>query len=103
MPKLDRYLTREFTQTVLAAFVVLEPLGKALARNATIYGIVAGYGRNADAYHITQPSPGGSSEAVCGAVTVLMVGSPHGPSLVAPKRHSTTVCWPSSRPVSPSS
>jgi len=48
-----------------AAFVVLEPLERALARNATIYGLVTGYGRNADAYHITAPSPGGMGAAVC--------------------------------------
>src|SRR5262249_29137998 len=38
-----------------AAFVVLEPLERALARGATIHGEVAGYGRNSDAYHITAP------------------------------------------------
>ena len=32
---------------------------------ATIYGEVAGYGRNADAYHITAPSPGGAGAAAC--------------------------------------
>jgi 3-oxoacyl-[acyl-carrier-protein] synthase II len=48
-----------------AAAVVLEPLERARARGATIYGEVAGYGRNADAYHITAPSPGGAGAAVC--------------------------------------
>jgi 3-oxoacyl-[acyl-carrier-protein] synthase II len=48
-----------------AAFLVLERLDRALARNAHIYGEVLGYGRNADAYHITAPSPGGSGATAC--------------------------------------
>ena len=48
-----------------AGSVVLEPLERARARGATVYGEVAGYGRNADAYHITAPSPGGAGAAVC--------------------------------------
>jgi 3-oxoacyl-[acyl-carrier-protein] synthase II len=48
-----------------AGCVVLESLERARARGATVYGEVAGYGRNADAYHITAPSPGGAGAAVC--------------------------------------
>ena len=48
-----------------AAFLILEPLDRALARGARIYGEVTGYGRNADAYHITAPSPGGVGAATC--------------------------------------
>ena len=48
-----------------ATCVVLESLERARARGATVYGEVAGYGRNADAYHITAPSPGGAGAAVC--------------------------------------
>ena len=48
-----------------ATCVVLESLERARSRGATIYGEVAGYGRNADAYHITAPSPGGAGAAVC--------------------------------------
>ncbi len=48
-----------------AAFLVLERLDRALARGAHIYGEVMGYGRNADAYHITAPSPGGSGASAC--------------------------------------
>jgi 3-oxoacyl-[acyl-carrier-protein] synthase II len=48
-----------------ASCVVLESLERARARGATIYGEVVGYGRNADAYHITAPSPGGAGAATC--------------------------------------
>jgi 3-oxoacyl-[acyl-carrier-protein] synthase II len=48
-----------------AAFFLLETLERALARDARIYGEVAGYGRNADAHHITAPSPGGIGAAAC--------------------------------------
>jgi 3-oxoacyl-[acyl-carrier-protein] synthase II len=48
-----------------AAFAVLESLEQARARGARVYGEVVGYGRNADAYHITAPSPGGAGAAAC--------------------------------------
>jgi len=48
-----------------AGFLVLERLDRAEARGAHIWGEIAGYGRNADAYHVTAPSPGGVGAAAC--------------------------------------
>ncbi len=42
-----------------AGTVVLEELEHALKRGATIYAELAGMGFTADAYHMTQPAPGG--------------------------------------------
>jgi 3-oxoacyl-[acyl-carrier-protein] synthase II len=48
-----------------AAFLVLERWDNAVGRGATILGEVLGYGRNADAFHLTAPSPGGTGAVAC--------------------------------------
>ena len=48
-----------------AGIIVLETLEHAKARGAHIYAELAGYGSNADAYHITSPAPHGVYQAKC--------------------------------------
>jgi len=46
-----------------AALLVLEEEGRARARGARIYAEVCGYATTSDAYHMTQPRPGGAQAA----------------------------------------
>ena len=45
--------------------MILETMEAALARGATIYAEVAGYGMSGDGYHMTSPSPDGDGAVRC--------------------------------------
>ena len=51
-----------------AAMLVLEPLERARARGARIWGEIAGFGMSSDAHHLTQPSPAGAARAMRAAL-----------------------------------
>jgi nodulation protein E len=51
-----------------AAMLVLEPLDRARARGAHIWGEILGFGMSSDAHHITQPSAAGAAKAMRAAL-----------------------------------
>ncbi len=51
-----------------AAMLVLEPLERAQARGARIWGEICGFGMSSDAHHITQPSSVGAARAMRAAL-----------------------------------
>jgi 3-oxoacyl-[acyl-carrier-protein] synthase II len=53
-----------------AAMLILESLDGALSRGARIYAELAGYAANADAFHITSPSPEGEGAGRCMRLTL---------------------------------
>ena len=57
-----------------AAIIVLESLEHALARNATIYAELVGYGATGDAYHLTAPDPEGVGMQKCMEMAMKMGG-----------------------------
>ena len=48
-----------------AAIIILEELGHARKRRATIFAEMVGYGYNGDAYHLAAPDPDGDGAARC--------------------------------------
>jgi 3-oxoacyl-[acyl-carrier-protein] synthase II len=57
-----------------SGIVILESLEHALARGARIYAELAGYGTNADAYHVTAPAPEGVQAARCMELAIKDAG-----------------------------
>ena len=70
-PDTCRPFSKDRTGMILGeggAMLVLEPLERAQARGARIYGEIVGFGMSADASHITQPAAEGAARAMRGAL-----------------------------------
>ena len=57
--------------------MILETMEAALARGATIYAEVAGYGMSGDGYHMTSPSPDGDGAVRCMQAAIDDAGLPN--------------------------
>ena len=57
-----------------AGALIIETEEHALARGARIFGVLAGYGNNTDAYHTVTPKPDGSGEIACMKQALDMAG-----------------------------
>ncbi len=72
-----------------AAVLVLEDLDRALARGATILGLVLGSASTADAHHITAPAPGGGGAMRCMELAIADSGLSAG-DIVHVNAHGTS-------------
>lgn len=57
-----------------SAVLILEDLERAIARGATVFGLVLGSASTADAHHITAPSPGGVGAVRCMELAIADAG-----------------------------
>jgi 3-oxoacyl-[acyl-carrier-protein] synthase II len=58
-----------------SAVLVLEEMGRALARGARIHAELAGYGLSGDAHHLTEPDPTGTAPAAAIAMALRDAGA----------------------------
>jgi 3-oxoacyl-[acyl-carrier-protein] synthase II len=58
-----------------AGILVLEEIGRAQARGATIFAEMVGYGMTADAYHMTQPDNDGAGARMAMAAAIRTAGT----------------------------
>lgn len=61
-----------------SGMLVLEPLDKAIERQAPVYAEICGFGMSGDAYHMTAPSPDGDGAARCMVAALTDAGVAYG-------------------------